>query len=183
MHRCRKMSRRRSKKRSSRSNRTPQTRDSFIHRGTTKERTMKSAWKVFAILFLATGVVGQTSTAPKARKSKATDATVTAADVQSLKDAIASQQAALAQQQREIQQLRDELHNKDQAAQQAQTAAADAASKADAAQAQASQQQAAVSELKGDVSDLKTSVASTVVTVQEAQKSISGPPTAIRSEE
>ena len=100
-------------------------------------------------------------------------ATVTAADVQALKDAIASQQAALAQQQQQIQELRDELRTKDQAAQQAQTAAADAASKADAAQAQATQQQQAVTELKGDVTDLKTNVASTVVTVQETQKSLS----------
>lgn len=140
---------------------------------------MKSAWKVCAILFLATGLVGQTGTAPKPRKPRAAEGTVTAADVQSLKDAIASQQAALAKQQREIQELRDELRSKDQAAQQAQTAATDAASKADAAQAQASQQQAAVTELKSDMSDLKNNVASTVVTVQEAQKNISGPPTAI----
>ena len=45
---------------------------------------------------------------------------MTAADVQALKDAIASQQAALAQQQQQIQQLRDELGHKDQAVQQAQ---------------------------------------------------------------
>jgi Skp family chaperone for outer membrane proteins len=140
---------------------------------------MKSVGKLCVILFLATGLVGQTSTAPKPRKAKPADATVTAADVQALRDAIASQQAALAQQQQQIQALRDELHNKDQAAQQAQSAAADAASKADAAQAQTAQQQQAVSELKGDVSDLKTNMASTVVTVQEAQKTISGPPTAI----
>jgi Skp family chaperone for outer membrane proteins len=138
---------------------------------------MKSVWTLCAILILATGLVGQTSTAPKRRR--AADATVTAADVQALKDAIASQQAALARQQQQIQELRDELHNKDQAAQQAQTAASDAASKADAAQAQASQQQAAVTELKTDVSDLRNNMANTVVTVQEAQKTISGPPTAI----
>jgi hypothetical protein len=140
---------------------------------------MKSAWKLCAILFLATGLVGQTSTTPKPRKPRPATETVTAADVQALKDAIASQQAALAQQQRQIQELRDELHNKDQAAQQAQTAATDAASKADAAQAQATQQQQAVTELKSDVTDLKSNLASTVVTVQEAQKSAAGPPTAI----
>ncbi len=138
---------------------------------------MKSASKVCAILFLATGLVAQTSPAPKPRKPK--PAAVTAADVQSLKDAIAAQQAALAQQQQQIQQLRDELTRKDQAAQQAQTAAADAATKADAAQAQASQQQQTVSELKGDVSDLKTNLTSTVVSIQETQKSLSEPPTAI----
>ncbi|HEY6373060.1 MAG TPA: hypothetical protein VIX37_20960, partial [Candidatus Sulfotelmatobacter sp.] len=138
---------------------------------------MKSASKVCAILFLATGLVAQTGTAPKPRKPKT--ATVTAADVQSLKDAIAAQQAALAQQQQQIQQLRDELNRKDQVVQQAQTAAADAANKADAVQAQSNQDQQAVTELKGDVTDLKTNLTSTVVSIQETQKSISEPPTAI----
>src|ERR1700731_532069 len=138
---------------------------------------MKSAWKMCAILFLATSLVAQSNTEPKRKKPKAP--AITAADVQALKDAIASQQAALAQQQRQIQELRDELRSKDQTTQQAQTAAADAATKADAAQAQAGQQQAAVTELKGDVTDLKNNLASTVVTVQETQKNASGPPTAI----
>jgi hypothetical protein len=141
---------------------------------------MKSAWKVCAILFLATALVGQTSPAPKPRKPRPAAPAVTAADVQALKDAIASQQAALAQQQQQIQELRDQLRNKDQAAQQAQTTATDAASKADAAQAQASQQQQTVSELKGDVTDLKTNLASTVVTIQDTQKNVSAPPTAIQ---
>jgi hypothetical protein len=138
---------------------------------------MKSAWKVCAILSLATGLAAQTSPAPKPRKTK--PAVLTAADVQSLKDAIASQQAAIAQQQEEIKALRDELHHKDQSVQQAQTTATDAAGKADAAQAQAAQQQQTVTELKTDVADLKTGVASTVVSLQETQKSISDPPTAI----
>jgi hypothetical protein len=140
---------------------------------------MKSAWKLCAILFLATGLVGQTSTPPKPRKTRPASATVTAADVQALKDAIASQQAALAQQQQQIQELRDELHNRDQVVQQAQSAATDAAGKADAAQAQATQQQQTVSELKGDVTDLKSNMASTVVSVQETQKMVSEPPMAI----
>lgn len=133
---------------------------------------MKSAWKVCAILFLATGLVAQTSTPPKPKKAKPAAAALTAADVQSLKDAIAAQQAALAQQQQQIQELRDELRHKDQVVQQAQTAASDAATKADAAQAQATQQQQTVGELKSDVTDLKANMASTVVTVQETQKSV-----------
>jgi hypothetical protein len=140
---------------------------------------MKSAWKVCAILLLATGLVAQTSTPPKPRKPKPAAATLTAADVQALKDAIASQQAALAQQQQQLQELRDELRHKDQVVEQVQTSAADAGSKADAAQAQASQQQQSVTELKGDVTDLKTNMASTVVTLQETQKVASTPPTAI----
>jgi len=137
---------------------------------------MKSAWKLCAMMLLATGLVAQTSTAPKPKKKSAT---ITAADVQALKDAIASQQAALAQQQKEIQQLQDQLNQKDQAVQQAQTAATDAASKADAAQSTASQQQQSVTELKNDVSDLKTNVANTVVSVQETQKRVAEPITTI----
>ena len=135
---------------------------------------MKFAWKLCAILFLATGLVAQTSTEPKpdSKAKKAKPGTITAADVQALKDAIAAQQAAIAQQQQEIEALREELHHKDQAVQQAQSAASDAAGKADAAQAQAAQQQQAVGQLTNDVIDLKTNMASTVVAVQETQKTV-----------
>ena len=68
---------------------------------------MKSAWTLCAVLLLATGLVAQTSTAPKSTKKKAAAPAITAADVQALKDAIASQQAALAQQQQQLQELRD----------------------------------------------------------------------------
>jgi len=132
---------------------------------------MSSMWKWCVILSVATTLVAQTGTAPKPRPKKKTT-TITAADVQALKDAIASQQAALAAQQQQIQDLRDELHRKDQAVTQAQTVATDASSKADAASAQATQQQAAVVELKSDVSDLKLNVNNTAVTVQETQKNI-----------
>jgi len=132
---------------------------------------MKSAWKVWVIVFLAASLVAQTSTAPKPKKAKAAPA-ITAADVQSLKDAIASQQAALAQQQQQIQELRDIVQRKDQALQQAQAVATDAAGKADAAQAQAAQQQQAVGELKSDVTDLKSNLLNTTVTLQETQKNV-----------
>lgn len=118
-------------------------------------------------IFMASSWAQTTTTKP--RKAKPA---ITAADVQQLKDAIASQQAMLAQQQQQIQQLRDELHAKDRSVQQVQAVATDAASKADAAQAQASQQQQAVGELKADVADLKTNVTNTVVSVQETQKNV-----------
>lgn len=131
---------------------------------------MKSAWTLCAVVMLATALVGQTGTAPK--KTKRNAATVSAADVQALKDAIAAQQAALAQQQQQIQQLRDQLRQKDQVVQQAQSAASDASSKADAAQAAATQQQQSVTELKNDVADLKTTSANAVSTLQETQKQL-----------
>jgi len=132
---------------------------------------MKSAWNLCAVLVLATGLVAQTSTPPKSTKKKAAPA-ITAADVQSLKDAIAAQQAALAQQQQQLQELREQLRQKDQSAQQAQAAASDAASKADAAQAAATQQQQSVAELKSDVADLKTTSGNAVSTLQDTQKMI-----------
>ncbi len=138
---------------------------------------MKSAWKLCVVVSLATALVAQTSTSSKPRKPK--PAAVTAADVQALKDAIASQQNALAQQQQQIQELRDLVQRKDQALQQAQTTATDAAGKADAAQAAATQQQAAVGELKTDVADVKANLLNTATTLQETQKTISEPPTAI----
>jgi hypothetical protein len=141
---------------------------------------MRSAWTLCAVVWLATALVGQTSTASKStRKKAAAPPAITAADVQALKDAIASQQAALAQQQQQLQELRDQLHQKDQSVQQAQAAAADAAGKADAAQAATAQQQQSVSELKTDVADMKTNEINTVSTLQEAQKSMSESPTAL----
>ncbi len=139
---------------------------------------MKSVRMWCGILLLTTGLLAQTTTSSKPTKKRAS-AAITAADVQALKDALASQQAALAQQQQQIQQLRDELQHRDQAVQQAQSSAADAASKADAAQAAASQQQQTVTDLKGDVTDLKTNMTNTVVSIQETQKKLSEPPTAI----
>ncbi len=138
---------------------------------------MKAAGIVCLTLLLATGLVGQTSSAPKTAKKKS--AAITTADVQALKDAIASQQAALAQQQAQIQELRDSLRQKDQAVQQAQTAATDASGKADAAQAATSQQQQTVTDLKTNVNDLQANMANTVVAVQETQKRVSEPPTEI----
>ena len=140
---------------------------------------MRSTRTVCVILFLATALVAQTSSKPKTSTKKAAPA-ITAADVQALKDAIASQQAALAQQQQQLQELRDELRRKDQVVQQAQTAASDAAGKADAAQSAATQQQAAVTELKSDIADVKSSVQSTVVNLQETQKNFSDAPAALR---
>jgi hypothetical protein len=131
---------------------------------------MRSAWTLCAVVMLATALVAQTSTAPRSTKRRA--AAVTAADVQSLKDAIAAQQAALAQQEQQIQQLQDQLRHRDQAVQQAQSAASDASSKADAAQSAATQQQQSVTELKNNLADIQTNNVNTASTLQEIQKNV-----------
>jgi hypothetical protein len=137
---------------------------------------MKSALSLCVVVSLATVLMAQSNTEPKPRRRAAA---ITAADVQALKDAIASQQAAIAAQQQQIQELRDMLQQKSQALQQAQTTATDAAGKADAAQAQAAQQQQTVGELKTDVSDLKMNLLNTTQTLQETQKAVAEPPTTI----
>jgi len=133
---------------------------------------MKCALRVCAVLLLAALALGQTSAPTKSKKSPA----ATEEEVQALRDALAAQQAAFA---RQIQQLRDELHQKDQALEQAQSTATAAAGKADAAQSQATQEQETVSTLKSDVSDLKGGLANTVLSIQDTQKTINEPPTAL----
>ena len=140
---------------------------------------MKYVREMCVVLALAATMAGQSSPAPKVKKTAGKAATLTAADVQALKDAIASQAQALQQQQQQIQELRDELHRKDQAVQQAQSAASDAASKADTAVNTANQQQASVTAVQSDVSDLKTNMLNTAMTLQDVQKNASDPPTAI----
>ena len=90
---------------------------------------------------------------------------ITAADVQSLKDALAAQQ-------QQIQQLGQQLQQAQQNWQQAQSAASDAASKAAAAQAQSSQQQQTVGALQGEVADIKTTSNNTAMTLQESLKDV-----------
>jgi hypothetical protein len=74
---------------------------------------------------------------------------ITAADVQSLRDALAAQQ-------QQIQQLSLQLQQTQQNFLQAQAASADAAKKANAVQAQVSEEQQTVGELKTDLAGLKT---------------------------
>ncbi len=74
---------------------------------------------------------------------------ITAADVQALKDALATQQ-------QQIQQLTQQLQQAQQNCQQAQAAATAASNKATAAQVQASQERRTMDELKSDLADLKT---------------------------
>ena len=149
------------------------------------KRPRNAFFIVLALAVLSAGAWAQTSqstTPAPTKKHKATAAApaaaITAADVQSLKDALAAQQAQMAAQQEEIQSLRDELHSKDQVAQQAQSVAADAAAKANAAQAQASQDKEALGQLKGDLADLKSvnSTAANNATLKNAVLSLQDSP-------
>jgi hypothetical protein len=111
-------------------------------------------------------------TASPTPKKKTLKATVTAEDIQELKNALAAQQ-------QQIQQLREEMRKRDaalqqtqQQLQQAQSAAAAAQSKADEAATQAAQQQQTVSDLKTDVTDMKQNATNAALSLQETQKNI-----------
>src|SRR5271166_607312 len=141
--------------------------------------TRQLLFTVLTLAALLAGAWAQTSdsTAPVPRKKLKAVATapaptsITAADVQSLKDALAAQQ-------QQIQDLNQQLRQVQQNWQQAQAAATDAASKAASAQIQASQQQQTVDGLKSALADLKTmsNTASNNAVLQNAVYSLQDPP-------
>ncbi len=152
---------------------------------------MKSACRLSVVLFLAVNLMAQNAIAPSLAPAKVV--TLTAADVQALKDAIAAQQlalaqqqAALAQQQQQIQELREELHRRDQVAQQTQTTPPEPGNSS-AAQAEAPPQQQTVASLNSNATGMRNNTvgtiaappANTVTTAQEPQSNPSASPTTI----
>lgn len=141
---------------------------------------MKSVLRWCVVPLLATTLVAQTAAKPKPKKTSAQATAVTAADVQSLRDALAAQQ-------RQIEQLRQLMQNRDaalqqaqqqaqqaqQQLQQAQTAATDAQQKAASAETAANDQKDAVSKLSSDMADVKTTLTNNAVGTQDEQKRMS----------
>jgi Skp family chaperone for outer membrane proteins len=116
-----------------------------------------------------------TSAVKKKRRAPTVPAepAVTAADVQSLKDAIAAQQQQIQQLTQQLQQNQQAWQQSQQQLQQAQSTAADAQQKAASVQAASDQQQSTVSKLSSDVADVKTTVTNSVTSGQEEQKRVS----------
>ena len=133
---------------------------------------MKSVLRICVVVLLTAGLFGQTSTPTSAKKKAAVRTSITAKDVQELKDALAAQQG-------QIDQLRQQLAQRDAAWQQsqqqlqaAQAAAAQAQSQASNAASQVGAQEQTVTALQGDVTDLKQNQTSTALSLQETQKNI-----------
>jgi len=141
----------------------------------------KNLLTALALVALIAGAWAQTETASKpAPKKKHPTATaapaqpaVTAADVQSLKDALAAQQQQIQQLTQQLQQNQQAWQQAQQQLQQAQSAAADARQKASSVQAATDQQQSTVAKLSSDVADVKTTVTNSVVAGQDEQKRVS----------
>ncbi len=125
------------------------------------------------VLLLAASSLAQTAPAKKKTTTKtAATGTVSAADVQALKDALAAQQQQIHELKVEMQRRDAALQQAQQQMQDAQSAAAAAQAKADQAAQQASQQQQVVSDLKTDVSDIKQNATNAALSLQETQKNI-----------
>jgi hypothetical protein len=143
---------------------------------------MKATNPIFTALTLAALAAGAWaqagSTAATLKKKHkvapaASQPAVTAADVQSLKDAIAAQQQQIQQLTQQLQQNQQAWQQAQQQLQQTQSAAADAQQKAASVQAAADQQQGTMAKLSNDVADVKTTVTNTAVATQEEQKRFS----------
>ena len=137
-----------------------------------KERKMRLVLRWCVVLLLAASSLAQTAPAKKKTTTKTATGTVSAADVQALKDALAAQQQQIRELKSEMQRRDAALQQAQQQMQDAQSAAAAAQAKADQAVQQAGQQQQAVSDLKSDVSDIKQNATNAALSLQETQKNI-----------
>ena len=109
------------------------------------------------------------------RRAAASSTAVTKADLQALKDMIATQQQQIQELQQQVQQRDAAVQQVQQQLTQTQSTASDAQTKAQSAAESAK----AVPALQSEVADLKTNATSTAQTLQETQKQVNESPVAI----
>ena len=141
---------------------------------------MKSLLRWCVVPLLATTLVAQTAANPKPKKTRARAATITAQDIQSLRDALAAQQQQLEQLKQQmqtraaaLQQAQQQAQQAQQQLQQAQASATEAQQKASAAETAANEQKDSVTKLSTDMDDVKTTLTNNAVGVQDEQKRMS----------
>ena len=148
---------------------------------------MTTAMKLGVALALAGSLAGNLAAqaAPKKKKAhkavvaKPAEPRVTQADVQALKDTMASQQQALEALKGQLQQRDQNWQDAQQKLQAAQAAAAEAQSRAAAVEAGAAQDREAYNHLAADMTDVKTTLTSSALTTVEDQKRLSAFETAL----
>lgn len=131
---------------------------------------MKCVLRWCVVLLVAASSLAQTAPAKKKTATRSAGS-VSAADVQELKNALAAQQQQIQQLKSEMQRRDEALQQAQQQMQEAQAAASAAQAKAEQAAQQASQQQQAVTDLKTDVTDMKQNATNVALSLQDAQKS------------
>jgi Putative porin len=148
---------------------------------------MTTVMKLGVALALAASFAGNLAAqaAPKKKKAHKAVATkpaeppVTQGDVQSLKDAMASQQQAIEALKGQLQQRDQNWQDAQQKLQAAQAAAAEAQSRAAAVEAGAAQDREAYNHLAADMTDVKTTLTSSALTTVEDQKRLTAFETAL----
>src|SRR5439155_26533689 len=142
---------------------------------------MKSLLRWWCVVpLLATTLVAQTAANPKPKKTRARAATITAQDIQSLRDVLATQQQQLEQLKQQmqtrdaaLQQAQQQAQQAQQQLQQAQASATEAQQKASSAETAANEQKDSVTKLSPDMDDVKTTLTNNSVGVQDEQKRMS----------
>jgi len=125
---------------------------------------------LLTVLYLAaSGLHGQTAVKKKTT-TKAAAATVTAEDIQALREAIAAQQQQINQLRQDLAARDEALRQSQAAAQQAQTAADQASQKAAAAEQAANQQNTGLDQIKTDIADVKLNQQNAALSSQDDQK-------------
>ena len=148
---------------------------------------MTTVMKLGVALALAGSLAGNLAAqaAPKKKKAhkavvaKPAEPRVTQADVQALKDTMASQQQAIEALKGQLQQRDQNWQDAQQKLQAAQTAAAEAQSRAAAVEAGAAQDREAYNHLASDMTDVKTTLTSSALTTVEDQKRLTAFETAL----
>jgi Putative porin len=148
---------------------------------------MTTVTKLAVALALAGSLAGNLAAqaAPKKKKAHKAVATkpaeppVTQGDVQSLKDAMASQQQAIEALKGQLQQRDQNWQDAQQKLQAAQAAAAEAQSRAAAVEAGAAQDREAYNHMAADMTDVKTTLTSSALTTVEDQKRLTAFETAL----
>jgi hypothetical protein len=143
--------------------------------------------KLGVALALAGSLAGNLAAqaAPKKKKAhkavvaKPAEPRVTQADVQALKDTMASQQQAIEALKGQLQQRDQNWQDAQQKLQAAQAAAAEAQSRTAAVEAGAAQDREAYNHLAADMTDVKTTLTSSALTTVEDQKRLSAFETAL----
>ena len=134
---------------------------------------MKSVLTWCVVSLVAMSLVAQTAPKKKKAPAKPAQPAVTAADVQSLRDALAAQQQQLEALTQKLDQTNQSLTQSQQQLQQAQSAAAEAQQKYATVEGETNEQKASLTKVSTDLEDVRTSLTGNALQAQDDQKRVS----------
>jgi hypothetical protein len=138
-----------------------------------KGETMKLVLTWCLVSLLATSLVAQTAPKKKKAPAKPAQPAVTAADVQSLRDALAAQQQQLEALKQQLDQTNQSLTQSQQQLQQAQSAATEAQQKYATVESETNEQKTSLVKVSSDLEDVRTTLTGNALQAQDDQKRVS----------